>query len=379
MSLRRAPWMAPLAAIASMVLAAPSHADTPPSAWDVARDPAAADRWALHVRVQRMIFPVGEEGSSAMDDELRLQVARNMLEEVDAAHGSDLRLRVDLGLVYVKIADSDQRLDLYEKAIDLLAPVVEKAPDQEDMREVLHELSSAYMHLDRPRDEIATWRRLLARSLEDRFRILPLMNMGEAQMRMGRLAEARDTFDEAIRLGQAVLNSSTANLALALLEWDMAVLLDRSGDPARALDTAKKAEEWSWAQVVGAGPLQTARTLNGWDAIRDSKTVFFVPEWERDWYLALGYGAAARAAADPRDAAKLWAEAEAHWTTYIDGASTPTTRPGHGHESHESDPRWLAIARVRRERARAERLDRERRAARLPPRPAPPITSWSDP
>jgi tetratricopeptide (TPR) repeat protein len=367
---RGLPLVSALAAGALLVAgSSPVRADTPPSAWDKARDPGAGDRWALHARVERMLDPVGGEDASPVDDELRLQVARSILEEADAEHSPDLRLRIDLALVYGKMAENEHRLDLDQKVIDLLAPIVEQAPGHEEMREALHALCAAYMRFDRPHEEIATWRRLIALVVGDRFRIVPMMNMGEALMRLGRLGEARETFEDAIRLYPSIPNTSNANLTYALLLWDMAVVLDRSGDPQRALDTAKTAEEWNWGQVVGVGNFQTARSLTGWDAIRDSKNVFFVPEWERDWYLALGYGAAARATPDPRDGAKLWAEAEAHWTTYIDGASSRTP-----------PDRWLPVARVRREHAHAERVADERRGAKLPPRAAAPgITSWSDP
>src|ERR1700689_309014 len=75
-------------------------AETPPSVWDVAKDPAERDRWALHVRVDRLIPPPIGEGAARLDDDLRLEAARAMLEEADAARSPDVRLRFDLGVVY---------------------------------------------------------------------------------------------------------------------------------------------------------------------------------------------------------------------------------------------------------------------------------------
>jgi hypothetical protein len=83
--------------------------------------------------------------------------------------------------------------------------------------------------------------------------------------------------------------------------------------------------------------------------------VFFAPEWQRDWYLALAATAAAGAAHDAREEAAQWADAAAHWDVYIAGAS----------EKGANDP-WLAVARKRREHVQAERQAAEKRAAKLP-------------
>ena len=68
---------------------------------------------------------------------------------------------------------------------------------------------------------------------------------------------------------------------------------------------------------------------------------------------------------DARDAVALWAAAERALGEYVARAASAG-----GH-----DP-WMAIARVRLERARAERQGAEKRAAALPPRPPPRTTTW---
>jgi hypothetical protein len=98
--------------------------------------------------------------------------------------------------------------------------------------------------------------------------------------------------------------------------------------------------------------------VTGWDIIHDEENVFFVPDWEREWYFALGEAAAAAAANDARDEAHFWAAAEHHWEIYL----------AHSAAAGESD-RWAPIARARLGRARAVRLDAEKRAAKLPSRP----------
>ena len=130
-----------LACVASTAWAAAAGAETPPSAWDVARDPAEAGRWDLHVRVERLL-----QGSFRMrgENELRLEAARVMLEDADAAHSPDVRLRFDLGVLRDRLgrlcerdaADADEpRRDrrLRPRPAD-----EEAALDQNDIRALAH-------------------------------------------------------------------------------------------------------------------------------------------------------------------------------------------------------------------------------------------------
>jgi hypothetical protein len=140
--------------------------------------------------------------------------------------------------------------------------------------------------------------------------------------------------------------------------WDLAVALDRSGDPGGALETAAKA---SATMVITSNQTQQlrGRTIIAPPARGGDPSVFFVPEWQREWYLALGSSAAARGVRDARDAQALWADAEGHWDVYIAGSSA----------AGANDP-WLAVARVRRDQVHAQRVAAEKRAAKLPRRPA---------
>jgi len=329
--------------------ATPVRAETPPSAWDLARDPAERDRWNLHVRVERLMHPPVGEGGLRFDDELRLEAACAMLEEGDAARSPDVRLRYDLGIVYSELAVRQRRNDLQAKVIDVLAPALESAPPPDDgsATAALEALVYAYAKLARPREELETWRRYIPRLIDDRVRATAMMNMGEAEMRLGRVDDALGTFREVLRLCGELPNTPSVGSTYVLALWDVAVALDRSGDPRSALDTAAKASHVDLGGRTGAY------------LIAKDPDVFFVPDWERLWYLALGAEASAREATDPRDAASLWASAERAFTEYVNRA---TTAGGH-------DP-WLAIARVRLEHVQAERGGAEKRAAKLPPGPA---------
>jgi tetratricopeptide (TPR) repeat protein len=335
----------PLTAAAAIAFAALSprgaRADTPPSVWDFAKDPHERDRWALHVRVERLLSAGSVRGFDG--GQIRLEAARAMLEEADAAHSPDVRLRFDLGEVY-------GRLELRRKAIEVLVPALAEAPEHPAARQALDALVYSYAKLDRPSEELATWSRLIPLISDDRVRANATMNMGEAQMRLGRIDEAVETFRDVLRLSGELPNTGGVSSTYVLTLWDLAVALDRSGDPRGALEAAARASSEKAGRYL----------------ITRDPDVFFVPDWEREWYLALGAAAAARDAKDARDEAAFWAAAERHWVNYVERSS----------ESGRHDP-WLAIAGVRRDHAHARRQDAERRAARLPPRPAG-VGTWSD-
>ncbi len=343
------------AALAVLVFAPAARAETPPSQWDIARDPGARDRWALHMRVERLMHPPAGEGGLRFDDELRLEAACAMLEEANAASSPDVRLRYNLGIVYSALATRQQRLDLQKKVIEVLAPALESPPPPDDAAATaaLEALVYAYAKLDQPHEELATWRRYIPRLVDDRVRATAMMNMGEAQMRLGRIDDALGTFREVVRLCGELPNTTSVGSTYVLALWDVAVALDRSGDPRGALETAAKAAHVDLGGRTGAY------------LISRDPDVFFVPEWERLWYLALGAAAEARDAEDPRDAVALWASAERALMQYVDRATA----------AGGEDP-WLPIAKVRLERARAEHAGAEKRAAKLPPRPPAHGTVW---
>jgi tetratricopeptide (TPR) repeat protein len=345
-----------VAALCVLVVARPAHADTPPNAWDLARDPPARDRWTLHVRVERLLAPPAGDDEGApnwrRDVELRLEAARAMLEQADAASSPDVRLRFDLGRVYYGLGDRQGgRDDLYQKALAVLVPALDEAPDHPAATEALATLVYAYAKLNRPHDELAAWHRYIPRLADERSRVVAMMNMGEAEMRVGQIDDALGTFREVLRICGELPNTSGISQTYVLGLWDVAIALDRSGDPHGALDAAGKARQMG---VMGSGGM----LVNGSALIASDPSVFFVPAWEREWYLALDAMAGARDTHDAREAAALWGEADRHWETYVERSST----------TGSSDP-FLRVARMRREQVHAKRLEAEKAVAKLPKRP----------
>jgi tetratricopeptide (TPR) repeat protein len=351
-----------LVLLASGSVSAVSRADTPPSRWDVAKDPFARDRWELHVKVENRMQPRSDAEGLGEDRRvvrmLDLERARADLEEADAEHSPDVRLQFDLGSVDYELGDIEARRDLFERAIAVLVPALERAPDHPAATGALQRLVYCYAKLNRPEDELSAWQRYIPRLSDDRARAAEMMNMGEAEMRLGHAENAVETFREVRRIVALLPNGVET---FVLNEWDLAVALDRSGDSRGATEEA--------SQMLGMGivvsgkplPKQASRAMRGTLILRQAG-VFFVPAWEVEWYFAVAATADARDESDAREVSEAWAEAESHWKKYVENSSA----------SSEHDP-WLSIARVRLAHARTERIAAEARARRMPrppPRPA---------
>ena len=348
-------WPLALAALLALGRAAVARADTPPSQWDIAADPALAERWALHVRVQRLLHPPPDDPTGPRlewrrDAELHCEAALAMLEQAGAETSPDTRLRFDLGVVQYELAELGGRVDLYTKAAATLTAALALDPAASGATEALERIVYAYAKLDRPRDELDAWHRYIPRLLDPRTRAVAQMNRGEAEMRLGLVDDALGTFRQVLRESEELPNtSSTYVLAL----WDLAVALDRSGDARGALDTATRAAHETALTSTGMPSLGRALLVH-------DPAVFFVPDWEKQWYLALGAEALAREDTDPREAAAYFIESEHDWDQYIAQASAAGASGGSG-KGRESgaalaQQSWLRIAGLRRARVHAARL-----------------------
>jgi len=311
------------AAIVSLALAAlapPAAADTPPNAWDRAKDPAARDAYEIHLEVRPLLFraPI----ASDRDYTRNLERARAILEDADAAHSSDVRLRFDLGEVYEGLGRHAQALAVLQAALAI-------APDHTAAEQAWLDLAYALAHLDRPREERAAYEQFLARSTSEYSRAIAVLNLAEADMRLGDLDDAIAGYRQAVQLSAALPNDAKTGI---LATWGLAVALDRAGDPQGSAVEARLAVGMdSSDQIIG-----------------DRVGVFFVPAYERLWYLALGSAERARQAADARTALAFWQRTESLWASYV----------------AQADPkdRWARLARAHLDRARTERALAEKRA-----------------
>jgi tetratricopeptide (TPR) repeat protein len=328
-----------------------ARADTPTNGWDAVRDPAAAERYALHVRVRQMLV-----NTHPGPPDPTLHRARTLLEQAGAASSPDVRLRFDLGEVYAALDDN-------VRAKAILQPAVDAAPDHPAAVEAFITLANAYAKLDQSDEERRVYERFLPKVTDERSRSTAMLNLAEAHMHLGDLeasiAGYRATIDLAAQLPNLI---ELAYHTGALAVWGLAVALDRANDIPSGAKEAKLALVLDHDMAI----------------IRLNPSVFFSPARERNWYVALGFTEYAKDAEDARAAATWWQRAEGCWREYVDDA-VASGEADHelcaefqlalggfsrvlGQEFCPRGDLWIDIARARLERARAQRVAAERRA-----------------
>jgi tetratricopeptide (TPR) repeat protein len=324
-----------LAALLATGLGMPALADTPPSRWERARDSAASDAWDLHARVREFMAPLPDEVLGLR--ELRLQQARTELESANGATSPDVRLRFDLGQIYEELSHNQQ-------AIDVLQPALAMAPDHPAAADAWLELAFSYARLDRSREERDAYDAYLARASDESGRATALLNRAEAEMRLGNLDDAVLGYRDAIDACDSASLLEDLFKTGVLARWGLAVALDRSGDATGAAREALMASQLDPKETI----------IDSQEMCGTSLCVFFVPDYERDWYLGLGRAEHAKQEPDPRKAAMLWKKAEEKWADYISRA--------------DPKDRWLALAKAhlsatQRRRATADKRAEARRPA----------------
>jgi tetratricopeptide (TPR) repeat protein len=301
----------------------PARADTPTNGWDAVRDPAAAERFALHVHVRQILV---SPRRGAPDPTLLR--ARSLLEQAHAEQSPDVRLRFDLGETYAALDDNVRAKEVLQPALDL-------APDHPAAVAAFIALANAYAKLDQSNEERRVYERFLPKVTDERSRSTAMLNLAEADMHLGDLdssiAGYRATIDLAAQLPNII---ELAYHTGALAVWGLAVALDRANDVPSGAKEAKLA-------------LVLDRDMG---IIRLNPSVFFSPERERNWYVALGFTEYAKEAEDARGAALWWQRAEGCWREYVEDAA-----------AHGDNDRWIDLARARLERAHAQRTIAERR------------------
>jgi hypothetical protein len=338
----RARWV-PLALVAmACALSSLALADTPPSRWDRARDPRVEDDWDLHLRVSPFLWP---EQQSEDERRRKWEAAESWLEEAHAESSPDVRLRFDLGEVY-------EDLDHYVRAAEVLEPALAMAPDHPAAAQAWEALASAYAHLDRSADEVRAYDAFLARTLSVAPRATVLGNRAEAEMRLGHLDEAILGYRDAIALSESASGVLSLFISDVLARWGLAVALDRSGDETAGAKEATLATQFDSDLKI----------------ISNTKFVYFVPDYERFYYLglattvhaklgAIDHARPNRSAVAGVSLVELWDKVIRNWTGYIAGAEVWNKK------HRDRSDRWLSLARVHlakalRERAAAEKSKR---------------------
>ncbi len=300
------------ASMAAVMAASPTARGAFPDVWDAAATPRLArDAKALR-EAQRVYLEARDLGTHSDGGRDLLLVVRMILEKDDAASSPDPRLPFLYGRVLVDMGDD-------ARAAKVLRAALARAPSHPDASDAWFTLAIACARLGDPKSEIAAYDAQLATETDPMTRAVTLSNQAEAFVIIGDL-------DGAIARYRRSLELAPDN---ALARWGLAVALDRSGDAYGAQLEARTA--------LGFDP--DARRLT-------SSDVFFVPDYDKYWYLALACAARASSTAEPPTQVLWWERAALSWKQYIDNASP-------------SDP-WVAIA-----RRRSDACARELRAARV--------------
>lgn len=318
------------AALALALATAPAiaRADTPPTVWDLAKNPDAFAQRRAHLAIEHDIETVD---ALAGDPQLVAKAHVFMSEDharmlVESWHGpKDASLRYDEAWVLTRRGEWSEAAAILEK----LAPELGRAAFSED---VWQKLAECYVHLERNADEIRAYREVLSRATTDRERLTPLLNQGEAYMRSGDADLAVEQFRRLLDIA-----ARTGDVDITILaDWDLAVALDRSGDLRSALEQARATLRTTQVALLMIKPINT--------------TVYFVPPYERSWYLALGEAATALESTKPREIADHWRAAETEMTSYVNEATL-----------HGGD-KWLDLARRRLDEIRKRRAEADKRA-----------------
>ena len=314
-----------------------SAATADPSIWALARRPDEAARRALIVkarekqieyrslaRARRGHVPTREEISTLA--QLYLAPAAELLERADAARSRDPFVRLELAELY-------SQLDKHSQAVHVFEGLLRAEPPAAIRSRAWASLAVEYAHVGRTRDEIDAYTRALQTEPIPHERARILANRAEGYMLLGDLTAAIEGYRSALAL--MTLDSFRRSGATTL--WGLAVALDRSGDLDGGLDSVRIARAYDRMDEQINGP--------GW---------FYVPEYDRHWYEALGHWSAARLT----DLASVRAEAYGRAIAALDAYTARASR----------EDKWLPLARARKkqcEKERAEFLKRDaaRRAA----------------
>ncbi|GAC1581033.1 MAG: hypothetical protein NVS3B20_11850 [Polyangiales bacterium] len=250
----------------SIGLVAPRGSNAAPNVWEraaqIARRPPAEGAGFDEEVVHRRAVELSHEASLAGGPEgpfgglslAKLEASRALLLRAGAKSSPRVLLRFDLGLVL-------GRLRRCEEASDVLKAALAMAPDDARAASAWFEVAICQAHRSHHLEETDAY--LKALRLEDDPDALANIyaNLAESQMAQGFMDNARSAIESSIALEP---ESTPA-------WWTLAVVCDRSDDPSAAFAAAR---------VAIARDPDYARL--------DGPSIFFEPEYERDWYHGIG-------------------------------------------------------------------------------------------
>ena len=319
-----------LAALLLSLVTATATADVP-SIWARTRRPDIDHRAelvaeaeslqlkALHLRGSHVRHDFDGQDLAALS-RMYLTRAALLLEEAGVRTSGDLFARLQLAEVYGLLDKPAKSATLLESIVRGSAPPV--------LRGRAHaQLAVDYAHLSRVEDEIKEYGEALQTMSVPHERSRLLANRAEAYMLIGDITAAVSGYRDALALlstDYLLFNSGPTTL------WGLAVALDRAGD----LD-------------AGLASVRLARSYDPQDEQLNGDGWFYLPDYDRHWYGALGHWMVARKTDMGSVRADAYARAVTAWEEYVSHAAP--------------DDRWVAVARVRLAQCKKERAEFLRR------------------
>jgi tetratricopeptide (TPR) repeat protein len=285
--------------VALLVMSVPTRAraETPPVVWERLAKPSVTAELSLHIDARRALMrrQSGPEDFALFGELQRQEQLELVLKRLQTATKSPEsvapRLLADLGEVY-------EELGMHRMAIQVLRPLVERAPSESFVEDAWLALAYAYAKTEDAQRERGAYIEYLKTAKHPRSRNVATLNLAEAEMRIGNLEASIEGYRAALeQANREVLSQETAILAV----WGLAVALDRYGDARAAAEEAERA----------------ARLDEGMHLIGEGENVFFAPAHERYWYLGLGWLATARASTSNEERINALTRAASAWQAYV--------------------------------------------------------------
>lgn len=261
----------------------PLHVGAEPSLWAAARDPEAARAEKSYEGAQRMFARSLEAERFSTRSAKNLERASLALAELAEPHGSP---ELDYFLGHLLSLGTD-----LERAEIVLRRALARAPNSPLARRAWFDLGILRAKAGDSKGEYSSYSRALETSWERGLRGNLHLNRGESAMVQGRLKDALEDYQQAVKIG----NEPSLQ---ALAYWGISIVQDRLGDLPAALQAARLATK------IYPGAL-------------DLPSVFFVPRYDIHYYRALTWMALARDASSAAGRAEGYARASQAWEAYL--------------------------------------------------------------
>ena len=308
----RGPWVAAVVLLSAGPRARVRvRADTPPNAWDVAKDPrctrsagrsTCASSGCSRPRVRTTTpSPIrASTPSSGWRPPARCSSRPTPRTAPTFAFGSTWASSTTSSATGRAGASISSR-----RPSTSSLPPSKRLPTTRRRPEALSTLVYAYAKMNRPREELATWHRYIPRLVDDGARVVAMMNMGEAEMRLGqRRRRARDVPRGHAPVRRRCPNTSGIGSTYVLALWDIAVALDRSGRSGTARSRRRRGR--ARMSVIGSrGTITGAALIERRPGASSS-----CPSGSGSGTWRSLASAEARDAKDPREALAFWTRAE---------------------------------------------------------------------